>query len=111
MHEYGFKCALDDFGVGFSSLTLLRTIDIDVLKMDRSFFGDLHSKKSRDVIGCIVDLADKLNISIVAEGIETAEQIAYMKLLRCDVIQGYYFSKPLPMDAFERWIENFEKAG
>lgn len=109
MHEYGFKCALDDFGVGFSSLTLLRTIDIDVLKMDRSFFGDLHSKKSRDVIGCIVDLADKLNISIVAEGIETAEQIAYMKLLRCDVIQGYYFSKPLPVDAFERWIENFEK--
>ena len=85
MHRYGFKCALDDFGIGFSSLTLLRSFDIDVLKMDRSFFSDLKDEKSQDVISCIVDLAEKLNIKTVVEGIETEEQIKYMKLLRCDV--------------------------
>lgn len=109
MHAFGFKCAMDDFGVGFSSLTSLRTFEIDVLKMDRSFFKNLGSRKSQDVISCIVDLAEKLDIKTVAEGIETQEQIEQIRALRCDVVQGYYFSKPLPMAEFEEWMERFEQ--
>lgn len=109
MHQYGFRCALDDFGVGFSSLTLIRSFDIDVLKMDRSFFYDLRDEKSRDVISCIVELAEKLNIEIVVEGIETEEQIKYMQMLHCDVVQGYYFSRPLPIKEFEKWVERFNR--
>lgn len=109
IHKYGFKCALDDFGVGYSSLTMLRTFDIDVLKMDRSFFLDLNNKKSRDVISCIVELAEKLNMETVVEGIETEEQINHVKELRCDVVQGYYFSRPLPMEEFDYWMEKFNR--
>lgn len=109
IHEHGFRCAMDDFGVGYSSLTLLRTFDIDVLKMDRSFFLDLTDKKSRDVISCIVDLAEKLNIEIVSEGIETEDQIKQIQALGCDIVQGYFFSKPLPLKDFENWVNNFSK--
>lgn len=109
IHEYGFKCALDDFGVGFSPLTLLRSFEIDVLKLDRSFFQELDYQKSQDVLSCIVELAEKLKIETVAEGIETKEQIELIKALRCDIVQGYYFSKPLPMRAFEEWCDEFEK--
>lgn len=110
IHDFGFRCALDDFGVGFSSLTLLKDFSIDSLKMDRSFFMDLDNAKTRNVISCILELADQLNMETVAEGIETQEQIDYLKKLGCDIVQGYYFSRPLPREQFERWIQDFEEA-
>lgn len=107
MHEQGFRCSLDDFGVGYSSLTMLKDFEIDVLKLDRSFFQDLHSEKARSVISCIEELAEELHIKTVAEGIETQEQLDYLQSLPCDVIQGFYFSRPLPMKQFEAWADTF----
>ena len=100
---------MDDFGVGFSSLTLLKEFNIDSLKMDRSFFSDLDNAKTRNVISCILELAEQLDMETVAEGIETEEQIDSLRRLGCDVVQGYYFSRPLPQEQFERWIQEFEE--
>lgn len=108
IHDSGFRCALDDFGVGFSSLTLLKDFSIDSLKMDRSFFLDLNNGKTRNVISCILELADQLNMETVAEGIETQEQLEFLRELGCDVVQGYYFSRPLPQEEFEDWMEKFK---
>jgi len=107
MHRYGFRCSLDDFGVGFSALTLLKEFKIDTLKLDRSFFQDIHNKKTRYVVASVAELAEKLRIDIVVEGIETEEQIYYLQPLHCDVVQGYYFSRPLPLDEFACWINKF----
>lgn len=108
IHEYGFRCSIDDFGVGYSSLSLMREFDTDVLKLDRSFFLDLKDQKARSIISCVMNLAKALNIKTVAEGIETGDQIAYLKTTGCNIVQGYFFSKPLPADEFERWIEAFD---
>lgn len=103
MHELGFKCSLDDFGSGYSSLGLLKEFEVDALKLDRIFFLDIENKKAKDVIGCLIDLAKKLHVAIVAEGIEDIQQADYLKQLHCDFIQGYVYSKPLPVDEFEQW--------
>jgi len=108
IHDCGFRCALDDFGVGFSSLTLLKDFSIDSLKMDRSFFLDLHNDRTRTVISCILELSEQLNMETVAEGIETQEQIDFLRELGCDIVQGYYFSRPLPEQEFETWVEEFK---
>lgn len=108
MHEHGFSLAIDDFGIGYSSLSLIREFDVDELKLDRSFFLDLSSRKAREVISCLVHLAKELDIQIVVEGIETDSQIEYLKMLDCDVVQGYFFSKPLSEEDFDRWSETFD---
>ena len=102
MHELGFRCSLDDFGSGFSSLGLLKEFDVDALKLDRLFFLDMHSEKARDVIACLMELAKKLNVETVAEGIEEPEQVEYLRRVNCDMIQGYVYSKPIPADEFEK---------
>lgn len=108
MHMLGFRCSMDDFGIGYSSLSLLREFDVDVLKLDRTFLGDLSNKKARDIISTLMELARKLNIEVVAEGIEVQSQIDYLRSVRCNQVQGYFFSKPLPIDAFEKWEEDIE---
>ena len=98
----GFLISIDDFGTGFSSLSLLKNIPIDVLKIDQSFFREsIHKEKDNIVIKGIIDLVNKLSILTVAEGIETAEQVAFLKSVNCNMIQGYFFYKPLPEDKFE----------
>lgn len=108
MHESGFRISIDDFGTGYSAISLLREFDVDVLKLDRTFFLDLDDPKARDVISCLVELAKKLRTRIVVEGIETKKQIAYLKKLHCDVVQGYFFSKPLPEKEFGEWYRCFD---
>lgn len=108
IHQYGFRSSLDDFGFGFSSLTLLREFDIDVLKLDRSFFSDMENKKARSVISSIVNMAEGLGIKIVAEGIETEDQIRCLETVNCCNVQGYFFSRPLPVSEFEVWVEEFD---
>lgn len=111
MHRLGFCCSLDDFGSGFSSLGLLKEFDVDTLKMDRSFFLDISSEKARDVITCVVELAKKLHVKTVAEGIEMPEQLEYLRSIQCDEVQGYIFSPPLPVEEFEQWEEqHWQKA-
>ena len=101
----GFQCALDDFGSGFSSLNLLKEFDVDTLKMDRHFFVNMSGEKAKCVIQCIIDLAEKLHINTVAEGIETEEQLAFLKTTTCMMVQGYIFSEVVTAETFEkRWI-------
>lgn len=110
MHKCGFLCSLDDFGFGFSSLVLLKEFDVDVIKLDRQFFVDISNPKTKNIIAGVVELAKKLGVEIVAEGIETEEQLRFLKSLRCDMVQGYIYSKPLPIAEFEVWWNLFDSA-
>lgn len=93
--DLGLSVALDDFGTGYSSLNYLTKLPIDVLKIDRSFVIDLlTNKKSRCIVENIIQLSHELGIDVVAEGVEEIEQVEYLKDILCDVVQGYYFSKP-----------------
>lgn len=95
LHKAGFKILLDDFGTGFSSLMLLKSMPIDALKLDKSFIDDYEHSRGRNIIECIITMAKRLGITLVAEGVETAEQYEYIKEQECDVVQGYFFSYPL----------------
>ncbi|MBS7007002.1 MAG: EAL domain-containing protein [Anaerostipes sp.] len=103
MRRLGFHCALDDFGVGFSALALLKDFDVDTVKLDRQFFADITNSKAVNLIAGFIEIANKLGIQLVAEGIETQEQIRILESVRCETVQGYYFSKPLSVPDFERW--------
>ena len=109
MHKHGFLCSLDDFGFGYSSLALLNEFDVDTIKLDRQFFADTMNEKSWKIISSLVRLADSLNISVVAEGIETKEQLTCLREIKCGMVQGYIYSKPLSIDVFENWSVNFGK--
>ncbi|WP_294148100.1 EAL domain-containing protein [uncultured Clostridium sp.] len=104
MHALGFLCSLDDFGSGFSSLGLLKEFDVDTLKLDRSFFVNMDGEKAKDVITCLIELSKRLKVQTVAEGIEEEEQLEYLRGVRCDMVQGYVFSRPLPAGEFEKWL-------
>jgi len=101
LRAMGFAVSLDDFGSGFSSLNSLRDLPIDILKLDAGFFrgGDMDEKTSVIIRG-IIQLAKQLNIKIVAEGIEHIEQVDFLRENECDMIQGYYFAKPMPIEDF-----------
>ena len=96
--------SIDDFGTGYSSLNMLRLAEIDLLKIDRSFvqMDEEFERKFRDIVMLknIVRMAKELGIQIVAEGVETKEQYEYLSTTGCDMMQGYYFDKPLPEDEF-----------
>lgn len=102
LHGIGFKVSMDDFGSGQSSLNILKDVDIDVLKIDRLFFNDLNKNdKGKQVISSVIDMANKLSITTVSEGVETDEQFEFLKQVGCDYAQGYLFDKPMPMKEFE----------
>ncbi|MCP3668549.1 MAG: EAL domain-containing protein [Gammaproteobacteria bacterium] len=105
----GISLSIDDFGTGYSSLSYLKRFSMDVLKIDRAFVADLPGDKD-DVllVEAIIAMAKSLNLKLVAEGIETTEQIEFMVNADCDYLQGYYFSKPLPAEQFYEWIHTFQ---
>nr|UWI50705.1 EAL domain-containing protein [Clostridioides difficile] len=104
IHKNGFKCSIDDFGSGYSSINMLKDIYVDTIKLDGAFFKSerLDSRRERDIIVSIIDLAKKLNMTTVAEGIETEFQKKFLREINCDMLQGYVFSKPLPIKDFEK---------
>lgn len=105
--ELGASIALDDFGTGYSSLNHLTKLPIDVLKIDRSFVTDMiDNHKSRCIVENIIQLSHKLGIKVVAEGVEVVEQVDYLRSIYCDIVQGYYYSKP---EAFEDVIKMLSK--
>ena len=98
----GYEIEMDDFGTGYSSLNMLSAMPIDVLKMDRAFIRNIeHSEKDIQLVSLILDIAKSLKIPVVAEGVETEEQLSLLKKLGCSLAQGYYFSRPLHVSEFE----------
>ncbi len=102
----GFLCSLDDFGAGYSSLNILKSIQVDVLKIDGLFFkyGD-NSDRGRELVKNIISMAKSLHMKTVAEGIDEEYQVEQLREMGCDAIQGYIFAKPLPMEEFNRFVE------
>lgn len=107
LQEIGFKISLDDFGTGYSSLNYLSVLPIDILKIDKGFIQEIYSnEKGEKIIHAVINLAQAYNLQVVAEGVETKKQLAYLLAEGCDIIQGYYFSKPVPS---HEAIEMFHK--
>ena len=102
LKSFGFKVSMDDFGAGYSSLNSLKELPLDIIKLDAEFFRSVDDiSRSNLIVGDTITLAKKLGMQIVAEGIETREQVDFLAKQDCDLIQGFYFSKPLPVNEFE----------
>ena len=107
LRESGFRLEMDDFGTGYSSLNMITTLPIDTLKLDMQFVRTAFSdRKDMRLIEAVVSLARSLGLTTVAEGVETEEQLKALKALGCDIVQGYYFSKPLPAEEFESFFKH-----
>ena len=105
IRKSGIRTSIDDFGTGYSSLGYLRQMPIDVLKIDKSFIDDVaDNPDDASLVMAIITLAHNLRLSVVAEGVETEEQLKFLNLLRCDEWQGYLFSKPVAAEAFGRLL-------
>lgn len=101
LKEEGFKLLMDDFGSGYSSLNILLETPFDVIKLDKKFIENMIlSAKGRLILEQVVLMADKLNLGLVAEGVETKEQIELLRQIGCDQVQGYYYAKPMPAEDF-----------
>lgn len=101
LHKLGFHCSMDDFGSGYSSLSILKSLPVRTLKLDRMMF---QGEEERGKIICkgFIKIAKELGIEVVAEGIETKNYVDFLKQEQCDMIQGYYYSKPLNQEEFEQ---------
>ncbi len=107
----GFKIEMDDFGSGYSSLNMLAMLPIDYLKLDIRFLQNLgDSRKKLMMIKLMLDIAKHLEVPVVAEGVETQDQYMMLRDLGCDIIQGYYFAKPLPPAEFEKDLKEANNA-
>ena len=111
LHNMGVKVSMDDFGSGYSSLNLLSGLPIDIIKLDKVFLKKANANEGRlkendkIIISCVVDMAKRLKITSLCEGVETPEQSDYLAEIGCEIQQGYYFSKPIPQEDFEEFID------
>lgn len=104
LHKKGFKVLLDDFGVGYSSIKAISDANFDVLKIDKSFIDGIGTEKWNDIIKFTINLANRLNMIVIAEGIETEEQYKFLLECNCNMFQGYYFNKPMSSNDFSNLI-------
>jgi EAL domain-containing protein (putative c-di-GMP-specific phosphodiesterase class I) len=105
LHKKGVYLSIDDFGTGYSSLSYLKRFPIHTLKIDQSFIRDITIDPDDAAIAAtIITLGHNLKLKVIAEGVETAEQLALLREMKCDQIQGYYFSKPLPAEELEKLL-------
>lgn len=105
IREYGFSVEMDDFGSGYSSLNMLKDVPINVLKTDLKFLDTEGIESRRDkILDSVIRMAHQIGLSVVAEGVETKEQADYLVGLDCEIMQGYYFSKPVPVQQFEQMV-------
>ena len=107
LKDYGIATAMDDFGSGYSSLSLLTSLSFDVLKLDKSFLEEgTVSDKEKVVINNVIRMVQDLNIDVIMEGVETPEQVEFLRKVNCNMAQGYIFDKPLPVEMFEKRLLN-----
>ncbi|MGM9873301.1 MAG: EAL domain-containing protein [Bacilli bacterium] len=114
LKEYGIRVLMDDFGIGYSNISNLSKIPLDVVKLDRSFITDISiDRKKRDIVKFLIELCKCNGLEVVAEGVEDSKTIEILKKFKCDTIQGFYYSKPLPKNEYEKFLLNnpFEKKG
>ena len=104
----GFRLAIDDFGTGYSSLSYLKAFPIDCLKLDRTFVKDIiKSPKDEAIAEAMIKLCQKLDVNLIAEGVDSIEKLEKLRRAGCKIIQGFYFSKPLPIDEFKQYTRNY----
>ena len=106
LREQGFVIEMDDFGSGYSSLNMLNDMPIDILKLDIKFIhNEMAKPKSQGILQFIINLARWMDLGVVAEGVETREYVDFLKEQKCDLVQGYYFGKPMPAEEFEKLMQ------
>ena len=109
LKDYGFTVSIDDFGAGYSSLTLLQEMETDVIKLDKEFFcHDELKKQEQIIVSSIINMAKQLDMKVISEGIETKKQTQFLKDVSCDMVQGYYYAKPMPLEQFEQFKVDFQ---
>jgi EAL domain-containing protein (putative c-di-GMP-specific phosphodiesterase class I) len=102
------QLSIDDFGTGYSSLSALKTFPVARLKIDKTFIGGLPGDEDDMAVAtAVISLGQKLNLKVIAEGVETAEQVAFLRENNCDEVQGYLLSKPMPPAELEKLLENW----
>ncbi|MCP3688489.1 MAG: EAL domain-containing protein [Gammaproteobacteria bacterium] len=107
IHSCGVRLSVDDFGTGFSALSYLKNFPVSTVKIDRSFIMDIpHDKESKVLVKSIIAMAHGLGLEVIAEGVETEEQWHYLRLLGCDLAQGYFFGRPMPQNDFSAYLES-----
>jgi EAL domain-containing protein (putative c-di-GMP-specific phosphodiesterase class I) len=105
LHQCGVLLSIDDFGTGYSSLSYLRRFPIDKIKVDRSFISEMTTDSSAaGIVRGIIELAHSLRLQVIAEGVETAEQLGALRELRCDRVQGFFIARPMPVLRFEEFM-------
>ena len=109
LRDTGFEIEMDDFGSGYSSLNMLSRMPINVLKMDMKFFQRSGGNDALmdAMVRLIIDFAKVMKVPVIAEGVEDKEQADYLKSIGCDMIQGYYFGRPMPAQDFEKMLQNY----
>ena len=107
LRELGVKVSMDDFGSGYSSLNVLTKLPLDVLKLDKEFLKDFETDDDgKIIIPSIIEMAKKLQLSVVCEGVETKQQVEFLRQVDCDLVQGYYYSRPVPQKVFSQMLED-----
>lgn len=107
LHKYGFKILMDDFGSGYSSLNMLKDLPIDILKIDMRFLDNFEqNRKASIVLESVIRLAKWMNLGIVSEGVETQNEWNYLRSVECDLVQGYYFFRPMPCSDFVQLLDS-----
>jgi EAL domain-containing protein (putative c-di-GMP-specific phosphodiesterase class I) len=106
LRERGVRVAIDDFGTGYSSLSYLGRFPLDALKIDQSFVGQIASAEDdAGIVTAVISMARSLELRVVAEGVETLEQVTFLRNHECDEAQGYYFSRPVPAEVFASLLD------
>jgi len=108
LNDMGLSLEIDDYGTGFSSLAYLKLLPVSILKIDKSFVMDmLNDSNDLIIVRSTIDLAHNLGMAVIAEGVENAETLAYLQKLKCDVAQGYFISRPIPIEQLQEWMQSY----